>query len=79
MVDKNGVSVKIGDYVLFDPRFDGVYHICMVSNICKHIHGSEPYEDVELPWKLGNGVLWRRSSAEIEKLSDEEAMLWMLE
>jgi len=77
MTDINGIEVKIGDWVLYDPA---VFH-----------HSSNHYKvgrisNFELPndgnrammYDAGDVYPWCRAGSELRKISEEEALIYIL-
>ncbi len=83
MKDKNGIELKVGDWVKIDPFRDLNKITIWYGKITEIKPPSENYKssayvDVR-NYKPSYGNLYDRNSQEIEKLSDEEAMIYILE
>jgi len=79
--DKNGKKLSLGDWVLFDP---GIHDALRAAEISKIIPPcSIEFPDIREPiahlYIDNDPDPWARQFSELQKISKEEAMIWILE
>jgi len=74
MTDKNGKKLKVGDWVLYNPTGidnGNLFRAGQISRVSDNFK--------VLIYQSGDPDPWHRQSSEILKISEEEAMIYLLE
>lgn len=86
MKDKNGKPLKKGDWVLYDPsgysnNFSRAGQIAKIESLCTALlyNDPSPWSDVALIYYKNDPDPWHREGIYLEKISNKEAMIYLLE